>query len=64
MKIRFKPKLFLIDINIIAKKMKKTFLILSAFFAKKRAITLINILKKKNQKSSIGFGNFYISDYS
>lgn len=45
------------------KKPKKTSIILNVFSVKKKTTTSTNILKKRSQKISIGFDDFYISNY-
>lgn len=41
------------------KKNKKSFLILNASFTKEKAIIPANVLRKKSQRTNVGFGNLY-----
>lgn len=51
-------------LTTLLKKKKKTFLKLNTFSVKKKAITPVDILKKKRQKTSIALSKLYAGDCS
>ena len=54
----------LLNSYILNKKWQKPSSTLNTFFAKQKAIIPASVLRKKSQKTRIGFGNFYTNDFS
>lgn len=55
MKTKSKPRLFIINVNIIAKK-KKTSFISNIFNIKRETITEISVLREKTKSQKTSFG--------
>lgn len=62
---RVEAKIFPQQVSILLpRRKKKIFSLLNVFFAERKTIILVDISRKKSQKTSIDPSNLHVNDYS